>query len=662
MANGHVEQLAAGIPGGQQVMTGMLQLPDYLLIGAYICLVIGIGIFLKRSIKGAKDYFTAGAQMPWWVAGVSYFMASFSTMLFINYCEIAFKFGLVAFTITWVSGFSFLVGGIVMAHRWRRARVMTPMGFMERRYSKSIHQLFVWAGFPLRLADNGMRIYGIALVTIAAVKGVAFVKDVDKSGNYHVFIYAILILGSLFIIYSLLGGQSSVMITDFVQAMILLVTVCVITYCCMPQGWWQNLTSSKVVPAERLNWTQQPLQAGFDWTYMIGSIFLIGVLNNMAGWALVQKYNCVRSEKDARKMIGWVFFLKMISPPIFFLPGLAAYYILRDPQSAAATAEEITKSITQMMGGNTRYVFAVVSFKVLPVGLAGLMMLAMLGSAFSAMGSEYNTLSGVLTRDFYKRRLRPQASTTEEVFFGRCSVIVIGVITLLIGILYDHYRQMTLLDMMMRAFGAFGPPIMLPVVLGMLTKKFNSHGVWYGVVPAILIGTVLVGVDMWATDYFLVNAKDANGILILAPAVNEIRAYWLVTFFGSMIGIVTSIITIAGMYIGTALHPSTPEEKASVDEFFADLKRPYLIDRKAPAGISPFKLIGMLAFMFGIAMALVTIFVYMGRVKYNVQSFTLHWIVVAIMIGLGSLMWWRSGVPNPEVAEEENASIDAARK
>lgn len=648
MANGQIEQMAAAMPGSpiQQAMTGMLQLPDYLLIGAYICLVIGIGIFLKRSIKGAKDYFTAGAQMPWWVAGVSYFMASFSTMLFINYCEIAFKFGLVAFTITWVSGFSFLVGGIIMAHRWRRARVMTPMGFMERRYSKSIHQLFVWAGFPLRLADNGMRIYGISLVSIAAVKGVAFVKTIDtNSTNHQVFYYAVIILGALFIIYSLLGGQSSVMITDFVQAMILLVTVCVITYCCMPKGWWQDLNNPKIVPPELLRWEQNPLEPGYDWIYMIGSIFLISVLNNMAGWALVQKYNCVRSEKDARKMIGWVFFLKTISPPIFFLPGLAAYYILKDPAAASTTRE----AITQVIGGNTRYVFAVVSFKVLPVGLAGLMMLAMLGSAFSAMGSEYNTLSGVLTRDFYKRRLRPQASTTEEVFFGRCSVIAIGVITLLIGILYDHYRHMTLLDLMMRAFGAFGPPIMLPVVLGMLTKKFNSRGVWYGVIPAILIGTIIVVVDMWATEYY--HAKD-----------NPVLNYWLVTFVGSMIGIVTSLITIAGMYIGTALHPSTPEEKAAVDAFFDDLKKPYLIDRKAPAGISPFKLIGMLAFMFGIAMALVTIFVYIGRVNYNVQSFTLHWVVVAIMIGIGSLLWLKSGQVEPQSTEEEKVPVGVARK
>jgi len=101
--------------------SGVLLFPDYLIVGAYVCLVVIIGLIMKRRITGAKDYFAAGSTMPWWVAGCSYFMASFSTMLFIIYCEIAYTMGFVAFTITWVSGSTMLLAGVVMSHRWRRA-------------------------------------------------------------------------------------------------------------------------------------------------------------------------------------------------------------------------------------------------------------------------------------------------------------------------------------------------------------------------------------------------------------------------------------------------------------------------------------------------------------------------------------------------------------
>ncbi|MEN6624899.1 MAG: hypothetical protein ABFD69_01585 [Candidatus Sumerlaeia bacterium] len=604
-----------------------LQLPDYLLIGAYIVLVMIIGMVLKRSIKGAKDYFTAGSTMPWWVAGVSYFMASFSTMLFIIYCEIAYNYGLVAFTVTWVAGGTVAISGTLMAHRWRRARVMTPMGFMERRYSKSIHQLMVWLGFPLRMLDNSMRIYGIALVSIVAVYGIGVVKVIDQNPQW--FLTAVFALGILFILYSLLGGQSSVMITDFVQAMILLVTVCIITYMCMPAGWWDKLHDPTIVPTARLKWFQESLgrEKGYDWIFLTFNIFLISVIQNAAGWALVQKYNCVRSEADARKMVWWVVCLKAVCPFIFFLPGLAAYYLL--------TPAEI--------GGNTRYVFALVSFKVLPVGVAGLMMLAMLGSAFSAMGAEYNTLSGVLTRDFYKRSLRPQATPAEEVFFGRMATIGIGLFTMVLALVFNYFRDLNLMDLMMRFFGVFGPPAMIPIFLGLLTKKGNSRGVWYGVILSVIPGIIAVAWNLYAVKLHAAEMK-------ADPYVD----YLYRTLFAALLSPAICILVVFGMVIGSVLHPRSADEQASVDAFFEDLKKPYLIDKKAK-GISPFKLIGMMAFWFGVIMAAVTAFIYFNRVQFGVQSFGLHLIVIAFMCTLGGLMWWRSARPEPaaEVAAPE---------
>lgn len=595
-----------------------LQLPDYLLIGAYIVLVMIIGMVLKRSIKGAKDYFTAGSTMPWWVAGVSYFMASFSTMLFIIYCEIAYNYGLVAFTVTWVAGGTVAISGTLMAHRWRRARVMTPMGFMERRYSKSIHQLMVWLGFPLRMLDNSMRIYGIALVSIVAVKGIDVVKVIDQNTQW--FYIAVFALGVLFILYSLLGGQSSVMITDFVQAMILLVTVCIITYMCMPTGWWDKLHDPNIVPPGRLEWFQGVGQKGYDWIFLTFNIFLISVIQNAAGWALVQKYNCVRSEADARKMVWWVVCLKAICPFIFFLPGLAAYYLLSPAE----------------IGGNTRYVFALVSFKVLPVGVAGLMMLAMLGSAFSAMGAEYNTLSGVLTRDFYKRSLRPQATPTEEVFFGRCATIGIGLFTMVLAVVFNYFRELNLMDLMMRFFGVFGPPAMIPIFIGLLTKKGNSRGVWYGVILSVIPGIIAVAWNL--------HAVKANAA---AMQTDPHLDYMYRTLFAALLSPAVCILVVIGMVIGSILHPRSADEQASVDAFFEDLKVPYLIDKKAK-GISPFRLIGMMAFWFGIVMAVVTAVVFANSAKYGVQSFGLHMIVIAFMSTLGGLMWWRSARPEPE--------------
>ena len=57
------------------------------------------GLSFARYIRQAKDYFAAGNIMPWWLAGTSFYKASFSALLFVIYNEIAYKYGIVAIII-----------------------------------------------------------------------------------------------------------------------------------------------------------------------------------------------------------------------------------------------------------------------------------------------------------------------------------------------------------------------------------------------------------------------------------------------------------------------------------------------------------------------------------------------------------------------------------
>ncbi len=581
------------------------QAADYLIIAAYVALVVFVGWHFRQRIKGAKDFFAAGNAMPWWVAGISYWMASFSTMLFIIYNEIAYVYGLVALTVTWVSGEMVLVAGMLLAHRWRRARVITPLGFMERRYSKSVYQLFVWAGFPLRLLDNGMRIYGMAIVTLVALLGVGNAAPEAHRSQLFIIIAA---LGAVFVIYTWLGGQGAVMITDFVQAIILLVAVGFITTLCMRSfdGVGHLLST---LPETHRTWLQKPGQKGYDWIYLVFSFGLIAFLQNSAGWSLVQKYNCVRSEGDARKMVWVVAILNLLAPPFFFLPGLAAHYLV--PEGIA----------------NTRYAFAMVSFELLPVGLMGLLLVAMFGAATSTLGAEYNTLSGVLTRDFYKRIMRPNATPEEEVAFGRWATLGIGLVTMVLAVLFYYMDKLNLMDLMMRFFGAFGPPILVPVLVGLLTPKFNSRGVWWGVIGGATVGTILVTINL-----VLVNRFEAE--MKAEPRID----WYLRTLASAVITVSNIVVTMLGMWLGSRRYRRTEEEERHVREFFADLERPFLITAEAKAAESPFRLIGLTTMSFSVVMFVVTAWALVtGGMT---QTFWLNLIAGLIIGGLGLVMWF----------------------
>ncbi len=567
-------------------LTG-ISLPDYLVIAAYFALVVFSGWYFSKYIRIAKDFFAAGNVMPWWLAGTSYFMASFSTLLFVIYNEIAYKYGLVAVTITWIGASSVLIGGYFLSHRWRRARILTPVEFMERRYSRGIHQLFVWMGFPLRLLDNGLKIFSTAIVVTMAVNHPAI--------TFNRFV---IIIGAIMIAYTFLGGQLAVIITDFVQAVIIAFAVIALFILAFNRvDSFSNFAAA--VPEGFFS----PMRSPYSWGYLVFTTLIIAVLTYSSSWAVVQKYNCVRSEHDARKMVYYITILKFITPPIFFFPGLVARYLYPNIE-------------------NTRAAYAIVCLKILPAGLMGFMLAALFSATMSTLGSEYNTLSGVLTRDFYKRRLRPGATEGQEVFFGRIATVLIGSVTIAFAIFLHYVPQLNLMDIMYRMFSAFGPPIMIPTIFGLLFRKFNARGVKWGVICGVAVGIVLHSTNMYLVGKYA-------GLM----AENARVDYWLRSGWTSAATVLSCLTTIGSMWFGTAISETSADERERVRDFFADLERPFELDPASKPEESPFGIIGLLLVMFG---AVMTAVAFMMLVGYgDMRAFGLDLTVGGLLMLLG---------------------------
>jgi hypothetical protein len=118
---------------------------------------------------------------------VSYYMTTFSAFAFIAYGEIAYLYGWVAVTWVWTAIPACLVAAFWIAPLWRRARVFTPVEFLETRYGAWFRQLFAWSGFPLRIADNGLRLYSLGVfVAVATTRlpSIAIVAVVACGPNF----------------------------------------------------------------------------------------------------------------------------------------------------------------------------------------------------------------------------------------------------------------------------------------------------------------------------------------------------------------------------------------------------------------------------------------------------------------------------------------------
>jgi Na+/proline symporter len=107
-----------------------LQSLDYWAILIYMLLMAGIGLFFGWFIKDASAYLKGSGTIPWVVAGISNFMALFSTFVFVAYAGIAYDDGLVAVTVMLTTVPACLFASIFLAKRWRRLHMTSPIALM----------------------------------------------------------------------------------------------------------------------------------------------------------------------------------------------------------------------------------------------------------------------------------------------------------------------------------------------------------------------------------------------------------------------------------------------------------------------------------------------------------------------------------------------------
>jgi len=110
---------------------------EFSIVVVYLLLMVSIGLFFSKKMKGGEDYFAGGRCIPWWVSGISLYMGNFSAYLFTGGAGFIYNttgYGLIKFFLAGSAGF--LLGTMLTAVQWRRSRVSSPIEFTRMRFGK----------------------------------------------------------------------------------------------------------------------------------------------------------------------------------------------------------------------------------------------------------------------------------------------------------------------------------------------------------------------------------------------------------------------------------------------------------------------------------------------------------------------------------------------
>ena len=357
-------------------MTGSLSTVDYVVVAVFFAVMVGVGVYYSRRPTSSAQFFGNDKTVPWWLSGVSFYMNSFSALAFVMYSALAYKFGWIPVTISWISVPVVLLGAWLLAVRWRRAAKGSPIDFVAERYTPAMCGTLAVLGLPMQLLDNALK-----LLAIGTVVGVGM--------GFPLF-WAICISGAIIVIYTFLGGLKATLACDFIQFFVIMAVVFALPILCL--GRLASLDGGTGVVHGFKVFLERVPPGFFDFTagkytlvYML--VFFCVVCSTLStNWSLVQRYYSTRSDGDARKMAYLVAVLLFLGPPLFFFPAMAARVFLPDlPES-------------EMNG-----VYALLCREVLPIGMMGLVVAAMFAATMSSLAGNFNAAAAVMVNELYLR-------------------------------------------------------------------------------------------------------------------------------------------------------------------------------------------------------------------------------------------------------------------
>ena len=449
---------------------------DYIVIILFTLGVLVAGLSFGESGKNMKTFFAGGGAVPWWVSGLSLFMSFFSAGTFVAWGSLAYMHGFVSITIQWTMCLSgFAIAGFIAA-KWRNTGALTGSEFIGARLGTGIQKTYTYLFMVISVFTSGAFLYPVA-------------KIVEGATGFP-FQYVVIFLTLVIVLYTARGGFWAVIVTDVLQFVVLASAVIVIVPLAFNKIGGVDAFFEKM-PSDFFSLTTNDITPLFYIGFGVYNLCFIA-----GNWAYVQRYTSVKTPGDARKAAMLFGCLYIFSPVFWMLPPMI--YRIYNPNLDTAAQE-----------ANHAYMY--MSKEVLPMGMLGLMVGAMVFATASSVNTTLNILSGVFTNDVY-RNVKKAATDRELIFVARVSTVAFGLISMIVALSVD--RMGGILSVIWAVGGVTGGAMYIPMLWALFSKRHTG----YTVLSVTLICLSVNSFFKWSGLYPL-NQGQTQALGALLPLV-----------------------------------------------------------------------------------------------------------------------------------------------
>jgi solute:Na+ symporter, SSS family len=553
---------------------------DWAIIAVYLTGVVGLGVaagFLRKRGGEGSHYFLAGNTLTWPVIGLAMFAANISTVHLVSLAQSAYTSGLLYGNYEWMAGFTLVLLSLFFAPLYLRSRVATLPDYLERRYNRNCRDVLSFVSLISAIVFH----IGVALFTAASV--LCFISGIPETQSIcglSAMMFFIVALGVLTGVYTVVGGLLAVVWTESIQTILLLVgAICITVMAYFAVGGWESMSTLLATHPHPLAGSAEALKAGVNlssssflhmahsanddtvianipWYSILLGYPVIGIWYWCCDQTIVQRVLAAKDEKQARLGPLFCAFIKILPVFVFVLPGVMCVALVQKGYFGMETVENVSRAVAPATSKDA-YPFMITHL--LPIGLKGLVIAAMLAAAMQTCSAALNSTATLFAYDIWKR-WRPQTSEHRLVVIGRWSTVAATLLAIVLSPIFGHYD--TIFQGIQKLISFVAPPITAVFLVGVFWKKAGGRAAFITMIFGAVVGAVSCALDFFKDDIVVLSlgANATPKSLAASPILNVIYNYALKDFMLASFGIFCLCVIV--QVVASLLIPEPLKEEA----------------------------------------------------------------------------------------------------
>ena len=486
----------------------------------YVVVMIWYGLS-KAKRSSSEDYFLAGRDMTWPIVGISLFAANISSNTLTGLAGSAYKGGINVYNYEWMAAVVLVFFAIFFLPFYLRSRVYTMPEFLERRYDSRSRYYFSF-----------ITVVGNVIVDISSAlyAGNLVLKIIFPEADS---LLIVILLAFAAAAYTIPGGLSSVVHTEVIQAVLLVIGSVLLTYFAFEQvGSWEALTQTiqgrhdsgylPNTPEYMWSLAGPTDDQTMPWTGLLFGVPLLGFYFWANNQFMVQRVLSAKSVDHGRWGAIFAGLLKLPVLLIMIIPGMLAIHLFADTDISFLNYDpQGTGEVCQNLIDCPNLTYPMLLFSLLPKGLLGLVLAGLLAAMSSSISATLNSASTLITMDFVAK-INPKLQGKSLVRIGQLITLILVIAAALWAPQIENFPS--LFDYLQIVLSYISPPIVAVFVLGLFWKRANGNGAFVALITgfSIAIFLLLSEVNGWVPGLNEVHFLHKAPILFLLCAAIQI--------------------------------------------------------------------------------------------------------------------------------------------